>query len=266
MKRWRYSPAGDLDQTMSERLRSFPREPDMLVYGLRSIVAIVIRGLLRTYHRLEIKGAEHLPREGSFVMVANHASHLDTVCLLAALPFRKLHRAFPAAAADYFFQSVPRTWIASIVVNALPFSRRVNVRNTLSVCSELLVNDGNVLIIFPEGTRSTNGVTQDFKSGIGSLVAGRSVNVLPCYVDGAFEAWPKGRHFPRPRKVRLVIGAPRNYANRTGDKASISGIASELRDAVEQLGQRYDLRRTHDEKLGRRGAVLSLVDSGNADR
>jgi 1-acyl-sn-glycerol-3-phosphate acyltransferase len=266
MKRWRYTPAADLDKSMVERLRHFPREPDMLVYGLRSLVALIIRGLLRTYHRLEIEGAEHLPRDRSFVMVANHSSHLDTVCLLAALPFSRLHRAFPAAAADYFFQSVPRTWIASIVVNALPFSRRVHVRNTLTVCSELLANAGNILIIFPEGTRSTTGATQEFKCGIGALVAGRDVDVLPCYLDGAFRAWPKGRNFPRPGKVRLVIGAPRNYASRANDKTNISLIASELRDAVEQLGQHHDRNRTHDENMGRPAAVLSLVESGKADR
>ena len=265
MKRWRYTPVADLDQTMVERLRNFPREPDMLVYGMRSLVALIIRGLLRTYHRFEIVGAEHLRDERSFVLVANHTSHLDTVCLLAALPFRRLHRAFPAAAADYFFKSVPRTWIASVVVNALPFSRRVHVRHTLAVCSQLLANEGNILIIFPEGTRSTTGATQEFKSGIGALVAGRDLNVLPCYVDGAFQAWPKGRSLPRPRKVRLIIGPPRNYATRTADKTSISLIAAELRDAVEQLAPKYDRNRAHDENLGRRGAVLSLVESGKAD-
>ena len=56
MKRWRYSPRRDLEQTDGERLRHFPREPDMLVYGLRSLAALIIRALLRTYHRFEIIG------------------------------------------------------------------------------------------------------------------------------------------------------------------------------------------------------------------
>ena len=179
MKRWQYAPAADLEQSMIERLRHFPREPDMLVYGLRSLAALVIRGLLRTYCRFEITGADNLRSDRSLVLVANHSSHLDTVCLLSALPLRKLHRAFPAAAADYFFRSVPRTWIASVIVNALPFERRVHVRQTMTVCDRLLANPGNILIIFPEGTRSTSGAVQEFKCGIGALVAGRDVNVLP---------------------------------------------------------------------------------------
>jgi 1-acyl-sn-glycerol-3-phosphate acyltransferase len=235
MKRWRYDSAGDLDQTLIERLRRFPREPDMLVYGARSLAALIIRAWLRAYHRFEIIGHEHLRSDASIVIVSNHCSHLDTLCLLAALPLRKLHRAFPAAAADYFFQSVPRTWIAAVVVNALPFARQTHVRQSLSICGELLGNSGNILIIFPEGTRSKTGETQSFKPGIGALVAGRDVSVLPCYLEGAFRAWPKGSIFPRPKKIRLVVGPPRNYRSRAADKNDICAIAAELREAVNEL-------------------------------
>ena len=141
MKKWRYDSMHDLDQTLVERLRRFPREPDMLVYGLRSIAALIIRGWLRAYHRFEIVGHEHLHTNRSFVMVANHSSHLDTLCLLAALPLRKLHCAFPAAAEDYFFRSVSRTWIAAVVVNALPFARQAHVRQSLSICSAIWMSN-----------------------------------------------------------------------------------------------------------------------------
>ena len=237
MKKWQYAPSSEADHALLERLRNFPGEPDMLVYGLRSIVALIIRALLRTYCRFEIIGEEYLRSNRSFVLVANHSSHLDTVCLLAGLPLRRLHRAFPAAAADYFFQSMPRTWIATVVVNALPFARQNHVRQSLTICSQLLSNAGNVLIIFPEGTRSRTGELQEFKPGIGALVAGRDVAVLPCYLDGAFRAWPKGSRWPRPRKVRLIIGAPRNYLGITPDKGASSAIAEELHDAIARLAQ-----------------------------
>jgi 1-acyl-sn-glycerol-3-phosphate acyltransferase len=242
MKRWQYDPAADLDQSLTERLRNFPRQPDMLVYGLRSLVALIIRGLLRTYCRFEIVGGEHLRNNRSFVLVANHSSHLDTVCLLAGLPLRRLHRAFPAAAADYFFKSVPRTWIATVIVNALPFARQTQVRHSLAICRELLANAGNVLIIFPEGTRSKTGELQEFKPGIGTLVAGSDVAVLPCYLDGAFRAWPKGKRIPRPGRVRLIIGAPRTFEKMLPDKTASATIASELRAAVEELAQQYERR------------------------
>lgn len=235
MKRWVYDSMRDLDQAPTDRLCQFPREPDMIVHGLRSFSALIIRGLLRIYNHFEIVGHENLRTNRSLVIVANHCSHLDTLCLLAALPLPRLHRAFPAAASDYFFRSVPRLWAAEILVNAFPFARQARVRQSLSLCRELLANPGTILIIFPEGTRSTTGEVGEFKSGIGALVAGRDVAVAPCFVDGSFRAWPKGKRFPRPGKVRLVVGAPRNYCDRGTDKNDICAIATELRDAVNEL-------------------------------
>jgi 1-acyl-sn-glycerol-3-phosphate acyltransferase len=237
MKRWHYDSACDVDQPLVDRLRRFPREPDMLIYGVRALVALIIRAWLRIYHRLEIVGHENLRTNRPLVIVANHSSHLDTLCLLAALPLRKLHRAFPAAAADYFFQTVPRSLLAAVVTNALPFARQVRVRQSLSICSELLADPENILIIFPEGTRSKTGETLKFKSGIGALVAGRDVTVLPCYLQGTFRAWPKGRRLPRPKKIRLIVGEPRNYSSRTANKIDICTIAAELHRTVKELGE-----------------------------
>ncbi len=238
MKKWRYHSLRDLERTPLDRVREFPREPDKLVRGLRAIVALIIRGLLRVYNRFEIVGHENLRMNRSLVIVANHCSHLDTLCLLAALPLRKLHRAFPAAASDYFFQSVARLWIAAVIVNALPFGRQTRVRQSLSLCEQLLRSPGTILIIFPEGTRSTTGELREFKSGIGALVAGRDVAVVPCLIDGSFRAWPKGKRLPRPRKVRLIVDAPRNYRERRRNKGDICAIAAELREAVNELRQR----------------------------
>jgi 1-acyl-sn-glycerol-3-phosphate acyltransferase len=232
-----YDSAYGIDQSSLDRLRRFPRKPDMLLYGVRAVIALIIRGWLRIYHRFEIVGHKNIRTNRSLVMVANHSSHLDTLCLLAALPLRKLHHAFPAAAADYFFQSVPRTFVATIVTNALPFARGVRVRQSLSICSNLLSDPENILIIFPEGTRSETGETREFKLGIGALVAGRDVTVLPCYLEGAFRAWPKGRHLPRPKKVRLIVGAPRNYSSHGVNKVDICTIVAELHRAVKELGE-----------------------------
>lgn len=235
MKQWHYDSVRTVDQAPIDRLRQFPRDPDRLVYGLRSLGALIIRGLLRIYNHFEIIGQQNLRTNRSLILVANHCSHIDTLCLLAALPLRKLHHAFPAAASDYFFHTIPRLWAASVLVNALPFARQARVRQSLTLCRELLARPGTILIIFPEGTRSTTGEVGEFKSGIGALVAGRDIAVVPCFIDGSFQAWPKGKRFPRPRKVRLIVGKPRNYPDRGTDKIDICAIAAELRDAVNEL-------------------------------
>lgn len=232
MEPWQYHTAEDLDKTLVERLRGFPRQPDLLVYSARLAAAILIRGWLRTYHRLRVVGRENLPQEGSFVLVANHSSHLDALAILSALPLRKLHRVFPAAAQDFFFVSLPRLALAAVVVNALPFNREAHVRQSLSLCKKLLENPGNVLLLFPEGTRSMTGVLGEFKAGIGLLLAGTDVPVVPCHLEGTYRAWPKGNYIPRPFRVRLSIGQPRSYAHLSRGKEAAIEISRDLREAI----------------------------------
>src|ERR1700742_1394252 len=96
-------------QSTKAMIRSLPRyvgkdsdEPRRLTRGIRWASAISTRAWLKLYHRIEITGRENLPPDGSFVMVANHASHLDVLCLLAALPLERIPSCYPLAAEDYF--------------------------------------------------------------------------------------------------------------------------------------------------------------------
>lgn len=234
---WQYNPARDLDQKLLDRLRSFPRQPDMLVYSLRSVSILLIRGWLKLYHRIKIIGMEQLPTAGSYVLVANHASHLDALSLITMLPLAQTHRVFPAAAEDYFFRTPTRTFFSAIVVNALPFGRVAHKRESLSVCAALLQNPGNILILFPEGGRSLTGKMDEFKLGIGLLVAGTNIPVIPCYIEGAFKCWPKGAYFPRPGRVRVTIGTPCTYRDFLPGTESALQISRELRQAVLELEQ-----------------------------
>src|SRR5215467_7189690 len=124
MDAWHYEPTADFDQPPIQRLKNFPRHPDLIVYGARSLAHLVIRAVLRVWNRFEVVGRENLPSDGSFVLVANHSSHVDAPALLASLPLRKIHRAFPAAAHDYFFANLPRLLFSAVVINAMPFDRR----------------------------------------------------------------------------------------------------------------------------------------------
>ena len=236
MTKWEYHPAPDLDETLAEHLRNFPRQPYMLLYAIRSLAALLLRAWLRTYHRLRIDGRDNLPADGSFILVCNHTSHLDTLCLLSAVPLKQIHRVFPAAAADYFFSSLPRSAVSAVLINALPFDRKVNGAESLSACAELLQNDGNVLIIFPEGTRTTSGKMGRFRSGIGRLVAGSDLPVVPCHLEGGLRAWPKGKLLPRPCKVHLRIGAARRFGHLEKSTASVNGICADLQQSIAQLG------------------------------
>ena len=238
MDEWSYEPAPDLEKSIAERMRHFPRYPDMTVYALRSGFQIALRAFLRSYFRLNVRGREHLPVDESFVMVCNHSSHLDALCLLSSLPLRRVHRAFPVAAADYFFSSLPRTLISVIFVNGLPFDRESKGGESLEVCRQLLARPGgNILILFPEGTRAASGTIGKFRSGIGRLVAGTGTPVVPCHLSGAREAFPKGALLPRPRTLRLQIGRARTFPDVSPrDYDGVESICAQLRDEVVALG------------------------------
>ncbi len=106
----------------------------------------------------------------------------------------------------------------------------------------LLESPGSVLIFFPEGTRSGGLEPGEFKPGFALLAAGREVPVVPCHLAGTHAALPKGAWVPRPKPVRLTIGAPRVYAHLPPTKASAKQICRELRDAVISLGHPRDSR------------------------
>jgi 1-acyl-sn-glycerol-3-phosphate acyltransferase len=237
MDEWHYEAAADHDPARIERLQSLLCEQGALLSGMRSITAVALHCWLSFYHGLTIVGRRNLPLDRSFLLVANHASHLDTLCLLRALPVARLNHVFPVAASDYFCVNALRAFLAKVAVNALPFDRHFAPWESLSVCAHLLEMPGNVLIFFPEGTRSGNPEPGEFKPGIALLAAGRDIPVVPCHLAGTHAALPKGAWVPRPKAVRLTIGAPRVYPHVPATKESAKQICRELRETVISLGQ-----------------------------
>lgn len=215
--------------------RPRPRGDGLLLRRLRALFTLPLRAYLRTYHRLQIVGREHLPANGSFVIVANHASHLDALCLRAALPRAQLSHAYALAAQDYFFGNLRHFLPAVVFANAIPFERRARLRQSLGLCRQLLAGPESVLILFPEGTRSTTGELGAFRPGIGALVAGTNVPVVPCAIQGTFGAMPKGAWLPRPRAVRVVVGEARRYGECSSGREASNRIAEDLQGAVREL-------------------------------
>lgn len=218
-----------------QRLRGFPRSPDMTTWGLRSLSAMILRTYLRTFHRLHVEGAEWLPQNESFVFVSNHCSHLDALCLMGALPWSLVHRAHPAAASDYWFKSAAGTFVAAGLLNALAIERAGNPRRSLIACRHVLDQPGKILILFPEGRRSADGQMQPFRPGIGFLLAGTNHPVVPAYVFGSEKALPRGRAVPRPFQIRVRIGAPLRFPDVPPERSGYEWVATQIEVAVRSL-------------------------------
>src|SRR5262245_25817490 len=102
MTDWKYQPARDLGLPPLERMKSHRREAGLFSATARVIWWTFWSGVMRVWNRLSIHGREHLPRAGSFILVANHESHLDVFVLAAALPLRDRRHLVPLGAEDVF--------------------------------------------------------------------------------------------------------------------------------------------------------------------
>ncbi len=231
---WQLRPARDQALSPTARLQSQWRER-----GLGSVlIGAVWRGLtgvyLRTVLGLRVTGRENLPAP-PFVMIANHSSHLDALTLSAALPWRSAHMAFALAAGDTFFTSTVSSAFSAYAVNALPVWRKRTTVADLTIFRQRLIEDRAVFILFPEGTRSRTVEIGPFKSGIGALVAGTAIPVVPCYLQGAAAAWPPDRQFPGRGKLHLMIGEPLFFLQCSPDRTGCVQVAAQCEGAVRAL-------------------------------
>ena len=238
MDNWQYRPARDLGLTPSARRASLDREPGPLAATSGWAWRVVVRTYLRVVHRLRVSGREHLPAAAPYVLVANHASHLDALVLAAAVPPGVAGRLFPLAAGDTFFTTPAVSAFASGVLNALPMWRDRVGAHALDTLRERLAEDGCVYVLFPEGTRSRTGAMGAFKPGVGHLVAGTAVPVVPCYLSGTHRAFPPDRRMPRPAHVALTFGPPLTFADVPDTRDGWREVARRAEAAVRALSPR----------------------------
>ncbi|MCR0984660.1 lysophospholipid acyltransferase family protein [Roseomonas populi] len=236
MQDWKLRPARDLGLSPADRLRSLSREQGLVGLALNAAWRRGVRAYLSAAHSFRVTGRENLPAEPPYVLVANHASHLDALALAAALRGPAARRAHAMAAGDFFFANPAVSALAAYAINALPVWRGRSRRADLDTMRQRLAEDHLVYILFPEGTRSRTGAMAAFQPGLGMLVAGTEIPVVPCWLDGAREAWPAQSATPRPfRPLALNIGPPLRFSGTANDRAGWQSVAAAAEAAVRAL-------------------------------
>ena len=236
MEEWQYKPAQDLGIGGVERLRSVKRESGLVGFLARKTWWFWVRAVLRITERIQVSGREHLPLTPPFLIVANHASHLDVLVLATALPLRLRDSVFPLAAGDTFFETPPMAAFAAGMMNALPMWRKNCGHHAIDALRHRLVSEPCGYILFPEGTRSRTGQLNPFRPGVGMLVAGTAVPVIPCYLHGTFEALPAHAKWPGSANIALKIGKPCQFENISNERNGWQTIADKLEHEVRALG------------------------------
>ncbi len=235
MDDWQFKPAGDMGLAGMARYRSYQRESGLATSCTRLAWWCAFRVVFRTWNRLRIHAQENLPDHPPFILAANHASHLDALLLMSALPLGWRDSVFPVAAKDVFFENQGVAAFGAIFVNALPVWRKRTRTHDMHDLRRRLVEPPAVFILFPEGTRTRDGELLPFKPGLGRLLAGSHVPVVPCYIEGSRAAMPPGCWLPRPRAIRIFVGKPRSFEDVPDNRQGWDHIASSTRQAVVDL-------------------------------
>ncbi len=234
-KDFEFKPAADLHLSFKQRIRSVVRERSVFSLAYSIVWWFGTWFIMRVYFRFSIVGQHHVPKDLPMVLISNHSSHLDVISLLLAVNLKSRDQVFPLAAEDHFFKKTAKAAFTAYAINALPVSRQGGGLAAMQILRDRMREQHCGYIMFPEGTRTRTGEMASFKSGVGILVAATDIAVVPCYLKGAFEAFPSSAKFPRPKKVTLIIGEPVTYSHAANNKEGCAQIAADLERRVRVL-------------------------------
>jgi 1-acyl-sn-glycerol-3-phosphate acyltransferase len=208
--------------------------------------------LMRVLFRLEGRGTGHVPAQGPVLLVANHSSFLDPPLVGGVTP-----RQVTFMAKAELFQ-VPLLGTLIRHLNACPVRREGADASALRTALRVL-QDGGVLLIFPEGTRGPEGTLREAKAGAGMLAVLSGAPVVPVHVKGSGRAWPRGQTLPRPAKVTVTFGRPQVFERRDaqGRKTDYEAVNREVMAAIARLADAAD-RPGAPADTGARSAVREL--------
>ncbi|MCA8996653.1 MAG: 1-acyl-sn-glycerol-3-phosphate acyltransferase [Planctomycetaceae bacterium] len=235
MNDWDMQPAKDLHLTGIERSRSYVREAGLSESLIRWCWLCGLRNWFCRWNGLKIEGLENLPSEPPYVLIANHASHLDALVMASIVPRQHRDRMFALAAADVFFENPLTAAFAASVVNALPVWRKGNQQVGLKQMRERLQDEKSIYILFPEGARTRDGNLLPFKPGIGMLLAETGTPILPCYLNGTFESLPAHQKFPSRHPITVTVGQSIDSKQFQNRKAGWVELANTLKETIQEM-------------------------------
>jgi 1-acyl-sn-glycerol-3-phosphate acyltransferase len=193
-----------------------------LRHGVNPVIYWVIRGLLvpffLVYFRMQRIGREHLPRSGPLLLAANHRSFLDPF-VIGTLIRRPVYY----MAKRELFEKRWQAWILN-ALGAFPVDRGAGDGDAMATARAILER-GDCVVVFPEGTRVRQGPLGRPRRGVGRLALETGAPVVPVAVIGT-EDVRRGWRI-RPRKVRLRVGRPMHYPHLERSSPSLAGAVTE---------------------------------------
>lgn len=207
-------------------LRRLARLLEPLDYGF-------IRFIGKVFYRLQSHNVTALPSGGPFILAPNHVSYFDYPAVAGTLPAAIRRQAYLIGKKEVYNNMLGR--ILSAIHRVIPVDRAGDALDAL-VSAARVLKSGKILYLHPEGTRSPTGQLQSFKNGVAVLACELGVPVVPVYIKGTYEVFPKGTRIPRLFHLRRWRRYPIEvfYGNPI-DPAGVSREASPYQALLEQI-------------------------------
>jgi 1-acyl-sn-glycerol-3-phosphate acyltransferase len=212
----------------------------MFYWFMKNLVAGPI---LKTVFRPWVKGLENIPATGGVILASNHLSFIDSVFLPLVID----RRIFFLAKSDYFKGKGIKGWATKAFMNGtgmLPIDRSGGKASEASLNTGLRVlHNGDVLGIYPEGTRSPDGKMYRGRTGVARMILEGHVPVVPVAMIDTEKVMPIGRRIPKVQRIGVVIGKPLDFSRfegLEGDRFILRSITDEIMYELGNLsGQEY---------------------------
>lgn len=191
---------------------------------------LICRLCFGIYFRWRIHNEDRVPREGPVILAANHASFLDPPLIGSAV-----RRPINYLARESLFRFPIFGWYIK-ALNSVPVDRDGQGAKGLKMILDRLLKGGGI-ILFPEGTRSSDGNLQPARSGVGLTVIKSNAPVVPVRILGSYKAWNRRQLFPRPRKINIKFGKPIDFSDlreeaKSCPKKRLKEIYQEVADRI----------------------------------
>ena len=204
---------------------------------------LIVGPFLKAVYRPWVEGAENIPATGPVILVGNHLSVIDSFFL----PIMIERRVYFLAKSEYFTGKGLKGWLVKtfmLGVGQLPIDRSGGKASEASLNTALKVLDrGDVLGIYPEGTRSPDARLYRGRTGVARMVLESGVPVVPVVMIDTEKAMPIGAKFPKIRRIGTVIGEPLDFSRFEGmsaDRFVLRSVTDEITLAIQELsGQEY---------------------------
>lgn len=198
------------------------------------LTQIFFKFLFRVYNRMSVRWEEPLPRSDRYIVAGNHCSNLDPLLVGVNFPVHLRYLAKEELFRSFFLGRVIR------ILGAIPVMQEDKGAAAAALKHFFkLLDDGESVILFPEGTRSPDGMLKPLEGGAALIALHSGVPVIPVYVSGSFDALPPGAGFFKPKKLSVTFGKAIYPPRGEASKKARTELTETLANAISEMESKY---------------------------